>query len=154
MRNTRTQLLAVLVFALCSLWTASSVFGLSADLEKLLSESTYVYIASSRKDGNFGKAAEIWYLYHDGAVYVGTRPTSWRVRRINWGRPQAKIWVGKQDGPSFAATGSLVDDDAIEKLILESFAVKYPGGWKKYADGFRKGFADGSRVVVKYAPVE
>jgi hypothetical protein len=141
------------VFLVCAA-TAVSVSGLAADLEKLLDESTYVYISSSRKDGSLGKPAEIWYLYHDGAVYVGTRPTSWRVRRIKWGQPKAKIWVGKTDGPSFEATGSVVDDDAIEQLILDTFGKKYPDGWKKHADNFRNGFKDGNRVVVKYALVE
>ena len=65
------------------------------------------------------KPAEIWFLWHDGAVYVGTRPTSWRVKRIKAGRPEAKIAVGKVDGPSFMATGSLVNDPKIEALMLE-----------------------------------
>ena len=96
--------------------------------------------------------AEIWFLWHDGAVYVGTRPTSWRVKRIKAGRPEAKIAVGSANGPSFTATGSLVTDPKIQALMLESYAKKYPDGWAQHADGFRSGFKDGSRVVVKYVP--
>jgi len=136
-----------------TLISPASAEALSAEIEKELASATYVYIASTRKDGSLGEPAEIWFLYHDGAVYVGTNPTSWRVKRITWGRPAANIWAGKRDGDSFAATGEILDDDAIEAKILETFAEKYPEGWKKYGDGFRKGFADGSRVVVKYAPV-
>ena len=130
----------------------SSVTALSAEIEEQLTKAEYVYIASTRKDGGLGEAAEIWFLYHEGAVYVGTRPTSWRVKRIQWGRPAAKIWVGKRDGPSFEASGELVDDDAIEALLMNTFATKYPKGWPKYAENFRNGFADGSRVIVKYVP--
>ena len=125
---------------------------LPTDVEQQLATAKYVYISSLRKDGAWSKPAEIWYLWHDGAVYVGTRPSSWRVRRIKAGRPQAKIAVGKVDGPSFAATGSLVDDPAIQELMLKSFAEKYPEGWKQHADSFRAGFKDRTRVVVKYAP--
>ena len=69
-----------------------------------LATAKYVYISSTRKDGALSKPAEIWFLVHDGAVYVGTPPTTWRARRIKAGRPQAKIWVGKPDGPSFTKT--------------------------------------------------
>jgi len=132
--------------------TAAASWALSAELEKRLADSDYVYISSTRKDGTLGKPAEIWFLYHDGAVYVGTSPSSWRVRRIRWGRPQAKIWVGKQDGPSFQARGAVVDDDAVEALMLETYAKKYPKGWQRYEESFRSGFKDGKRVVVKYTP--
>lgn len=124
----------------------------SSDVEQQLATAKYVYISSQRKDGAWSKPAEIWYLWHDGAVYVGTRPTSWRVRRIKAGRPQAKIAVGKVDGPSFTATGSLVDDPAIQELMLKTFAEKYPEGWVQHADAFRAGFKDRSRVIVKYVP--
>lgn len=132
---------------------AASAAAISAETEELLKKSEYVYISSTRKDGTLGKPAEIWFHYHDGAVWVGTRPESWRVKRIRWGRPAAKIWVGKPDGPSFAATGEIVDDDEAEALLMKTFAEKYPAGWKSHAENFRKGFADGNRVLVKYTPV-
>jgi hypothetical protein len=83
---------------------------------------------------------------------VGTRPTSWRVKRIEWGRPDAKIWVGSRDGPSFEATGAVVKDPALYDRLYEVFAKKYPDGWKRHEEGFRKGFQDGSRVLVAYTP--
>lgn len=125
---------------------------LSAEIEAELEKATYVYISSTRRDGTLGEPAEIWFMVHDGAIYVGTRPTSWRVRRIQWKRPQAKIWVGRRDGPSFMAVGEVVKDPAAEKLMLEKFARKYPEGWAKHAESFREGFKDGSRVLVRYTP--
>jgi hypothetical protein len=122
------------------------------NVQQQLETAKYVYISSTRKDGSLGTPAEIWYLWHDGAVYVGTRPTSWRVKRIKAGRPQARVAVGSVGGPSFTATGSLVSDPAIETVMLETFAKKYPDGWPRHAESFRQGFKDGSRVVVKYAP--
>lgn len=140
-----------LAFGCLLLLHAAEAAGIDAESERQLREAEYVYVASARKDGTFGAAAEIWFFYHEGAVYVGTRPASWRVRRIRWGRPQAKIWLGKRDGPSFDATGSLVKDAAIEALLMKTFAEKYPSGWQRHEENFRKGFADGSRVIVKYA---
>ena len=126
--------------------------ALSPDLDRALKESKYVYVQSERKSGQLGKPAEIWFFYDGGAVYVGTRPTSWRVRRIKAGRPDAKIAVGKVDGPSFTATGSLPNDPAMQELLLKEYARKYPQGWETHEQSFRQGFKDGSRVLVKYVP--
>jgi len=141
---------AAVLLLICS---TAAAWALATEIEKQLVDSQYVYIASTRKDGSLGKPAEIWFFYQDGAVYVGTSPKSWRVRRIRWGRPQAKIWVGKEDGPSFTARGEVIDDDAIEAKLLETYAKKYPERWNRYAESFRKGFESGERVVVKYTPL-
>ncbi len=125
---------------------------LSADIKNALSSSKYVYISSTRKDGKLGKPAEIWFMYHNGAVYVGTLPISWRARRIKAGRTQAKIAVGKGDGPSFMATGAIVNEPDAQTKMLEAYAQKYPDGWKQFEEKFRNGFKDGSRVLIKYTP--
>ena len=126
---------------------------LAPEIVRALETSPYVYISSTRKDGSLGRPAEIWFMWYEGAVYVGTRPASWRVRRIQAGRPQAQIAVGRVDGPAFRATGSIVRDRAIEEHLLETFARKYPDRWPSHAEAFRSGFADGSRVLVKYLPM-
>ena len=125
---------------------------LPKNLQDLLASSSFVYISSTRKDGMLSRPAEIWFLWHKGSVYVASPPTTWRVRRIRWGRPQAKIWIGKADGPSFTATGAVVSEPETYPILLETYARKYPDGWKKWEESFRKGFADGSRVLVRYTP--
>jgi hypothetical protein len=130
----------------------SSALAFDAALTDELSSSKYVYISSQRKDGSFSKPAEIWFFLHNGAVWVGTPTTSWRVKRIKAGRPAAKISVGSVDGPSFQATGAVANDAKIAELMFESFAKKYPDGWPKYEQRFRDGMKDGSRVLVKYTP--
>ena len=127
--------------------------GLTPVQHELLSNSKYVYIESTRADGSFGKPAEIWFLFHDDAVWVGTRPDSWRARRIRAGRPQARIAIGKVDGDRFLASGEIVTDRDVEELLMRSFALKYPDRWPDHADGFRKGFRDGSRVLIRYRPL-
>ena len=126
--------------------------ALSADLEKALRESQYVYIQSERKTGALGKPAEIWFMYDGGAVLVGTPQTAWRVKRIKAGRKRAHIAVGKPDGPGFDATGELVHDAAAEQRLLAEFGRKYPEGWQRFADRFRDGFKSGDRVIVRYTP--
>jgi hypothetical protein len=122
------------------------------DLAKALADAKYVYIQSQRKSGELGAPAEIWFYADGTTVYVGTRPTSWRVRRIKAGRPKAHIAVGKPDGPAFDAVGEIVHDSALEQRMMDAYAKKYPDRWPSYADAFRDGFKSGDRVLVRYRP--
>jgi hypothetical protein len=130
----------------------SAAAALSPELDRALRESKYVYVQSQRKSGELGKAAEIWFHYDGKAVYVGTPPTSWRVRRIKAGRTRARVAVGKSDGPAFEAKGELVRDPAVEQKLMEDYARKYPEGWTRFAEKFREGFKSGERVLVRYTP--
>jgi len=131
---------------------ASAVAALSPDVDRALHDAKYVYIQSERKSGQLGKPAEIWFHYDGKAVYVGTPPTSWRVRRIKAGRRKARIAVGKADGPAFDATGEVVHDADVEKRLMEDYAHKYPEGWARFAEKFRDGFRNGERVLVRFTP--
>ena len=142
--------IAALVLALAVVATAHA--GLSPETERALREAKYIYIQSERKSAELGKAAEIWFYWDGKAVYVGTPPTSWRVRRLKRGRSRARIAVGKADGPTFEARGEVVHDAATEQRLMEEYARKYPEGWARFADKFRDGFKSGERVLVRYTP--
>jgi len=139
-------------FALGLLVAGGARAGLTPEIEKALRESKYVYIQSERKSGALGAPAEIWFFYDGGKVYVGTRPSSWRVRRIKAGRKRARIAVGKVDGPAFEATGDLAHDAALEQRLMDAYATKYPDRWPTFAQNFRDGFKSGERVLVRYTP--
>jgi hypothetical protein len=149
-RNIRRDRAGVIAFLL--LLSTSATAAPSSELERALRESKYVYVQSERKGGELGKPAEIWFFYDQGAAWVGTRPTSWRVRRIKAGRKRARIAVGKTDGPAFDATAEVVRDAAMEQKLMEEFAKKYPEGWSRFAESFRDGFKTGDRVLVRYTP--
>jgi hypothetical protein len=136
------------VLALATIASAA----LSPELTKALDTATYVYVQSERKSGEMSKPAEIWFFVDKGIVYVGTRPTSFRVKRIKAGRTKARIAVGSADGPSFEATGAVVNDPALQERMMAAYAKKYPEGWAKFADNFRQGFKTGERVLVAYTP--
>jgi len=144
--------IAALVLVLVLALVATARAALSPEVERALHEAKYVYIQSERKSGELGKAAEIWFYYDGKAVYVGTPPTSWRVRRIKRGRARTRIAVGKADGPRFEARGEVVHDAAVEQRLMDEYARKYPEGWARFADKFRDGFKRGDRVLVRYTP--
>lgn len=152
MGRARSSMVAALALLLTFGSGAAHATELPAAVHDQLASAKYVYIATQRKDGSFGKPAEIWFMWHDGAVWVGTPPTTWRVKRIKHKRPNAKIAVGKADGPSFDAVGSIVKDAKVADLLRETYAKKYPDRWPGYAEKFKEGLKDGSRVLVKYVP--
>ena len=157
MRYTWNVVLAAIVITLSGIafsYAPVSAASYSAEVEEALKTSTYAYIASERKSGEFGTLAEIWYMYHDGLVWVGTPKTTYRAKRILAGRTKAKVALGKKDGPAFDAKASIVDDPKLNEVLFENLAKKYPSGWKSFESGFRDGFKDGSRVLIKYEPVQ
>jgi hypothetical protein len=151
----RRDVLKLVAFTLCvtSGWVGVGFAGdASTTLKDQLTSAKYVYIASERKGGGFSKPAEIWFFYHQDAVWVGTPTTTWRAKRIRAGRRTAKIAVGSLAGPSFEATGEFVKDQAVYEKMFETYAKKYPDGWPKFEQKFRDGFKDASRVLIKYTP--
>ncbi len=151
MARTTSSLVAVALVVALGVGVAAAT-ELPAAVREQLASAKYVYISTQRKDGSFSKPAEIWFMYHDGAVWVGTPPTTWRVKRIKHHRPNAKIAVGKPDGPSFDAVGSIVTDAKVADLLFQTYAKKYPDRWPGYEQKFKDGMKDGSRVLVKYTP--
>ena len=143
----------VLVFTLVGIFIFSipaQSAGLTADQQKALDSAKYVYIQSTRKDGKLSNPAEIWFFPYKGAVWVCSPTTTHRVKRIKAGQTKAKIVIGKKDGPSFNAKGSLVKDEEVNKVLFETYAKKYSEGWSKYEKDFKEGLASGKRTLVKY----
>ncbi len=151
LRRARYAVLALLVIASAAGAIAAAPLG--PEIEHALASSTYVYIASERKDGSFGTPAEIWFMWDDGAVWVASPPTSWRAKRIRAGRMKARITVGTKNGPTFTAEGSFVRDPAVYERLFATYAKKYPDGWRSYEARFRDGLKNGSRVLMRYRPI-
>ena len=147
-------LLALLVTLVAMPVTPARSASLSPELQKALDSSKYVYIQSTRKDGKLSKAAEIWFMPYNGAVWVASPVTTHRVKRIKAGQTKAKIAIGKADGPSFNAKGSIVKDPEANKVMFETYAKKYAGDWTSYEKKFRDSLADGSRALIKYEPAD
>src|SRR5262249_19623177 len=143
MRRILCSLVAILIAAS----PAGAAATLPASITSRLQSDPFVYIASTRKSGQLGAPAEIWFDWDGSSLVVGTPPTSFRVRRIRAGRPQARIWViGANKGPWFDATGEVVTDPAAQEKMLAAYRKKYGERFQgKWEDNFRNGFKDGSR---------
>lgn len=136
-------------------------------LESALASSPFVYVSPLRSDGNESRChAEVWYGWIDGSVVLITGHDRWKARAVGRGLDRARIWVGDygrwkrlvghdesfRKGPSFVARAEVVRDAALLDTLLAIYDEKYPeeiGAWR---DRMRKGYADGSRVLIRYRP--
>jgi hypothetical protein len=140
---------------------------LSPDLLRALSESPYVYVSPLRSDGEESRChGEVWFDWIDGAAVVITGSDRWKARSVRRGLDQARIWVGDfgrwkgllgknedfRRGPSFEARAEFVEDVRVLDRLLARYEEKYPDEIGEWRDRMRKGFADGSRVLIRYRP--
>jgi len=91
-------------------------------------------------------------LYQNGKILVSSQANTWRVRRIKAGRPRAKLWVQNIDGPTFMATGKLVDDPKSRQVLMDGYAEKYKTEWPAWKDNYAIAFKNGTRVLIEYTP--
>ncbi len=126
--------------------------------------SPLIYLSPIKTNGGVSRCqAEVWYAALGERMYVVTDAKAWRARAVQQGLTQATIWVGdvglwqRSDGkykqlPSFQANGALADDATEHDAVLQHMSRKYAAEWDTWGPRFRKGLADGSRVMLRYAP--
>jgi len=132
---------------------------------KAMAESPLVYVTPLRSDGGESRChAEVWFVADGDDILVVTNPERWRAAAIQKGLDRARVWIGdygiwkKSEGrfkqaPTLLVHGRIDKDRAVHARALEKFGAKYSDGWSKWGPRFRKGLADGSRVLIRYSPV-
>jgi hypothetical protein len=137
----------------------------TASALRAAADTDLIYIANERPDGALGRCqAEVWFAPSGGELVVVTDASSWRVKMAQRQGATARIWIGdvgrwqRADGawrdlPSIRAGVRLDDDPAFAAAALDQFGRKYPASWLLWGPRFRKGLADGSRKLLRFAPL-
>jgi len=140
-------------------------YSIPAATQQALEESPLVYISPLHSDGRESSChGEVWYCVDEGGVLIGTGKDGWKARALGSGRDEARIWVGDfgpvkqspsgfRSGPSFKAKAERVKDDAGFARLLAAYGKKYSSEWGKWRPRFQQGWADGSRVLIRYTPI-
>jgi uncharacterized protein len=73
----------------------------------------YISLETFKKNGE-GVRTPVWFVLHDGALYVYTEATSWKVKRIR-NNPRVRVAAcsirGVVKGPWVDANASIIDGD-------------------------------------------
>jgi len=137
-------------------------------LDAALERSGFVYVSPLRADGRESTChGEVWFGWLEGAVVLITARDSWKARALSRGQDRARIWVGDhgtwkklvgtsedfRKAPSFEARAALAKDEALLERLMATYERKYPAEIGRWRERFREGFADGSRVLIRYTPL-
>ena len=127
--------------------------------------SPLVYVSPLTKGGKESTChGEVWFFVDGGDVVLATATKTWKVRALGKGLDRARVWVGDfgpyksaaeklPSAPSFEAKARVDKDPAVFARLLAAYALKYPDEWDKWKPRFESSYADGSRVVIRYAPI-
>ena len=130
-----------------------------------LGESELVYLTPLKSDGAESRChGEVWFEFDGTDIWVVTASDTWRVEAVRRGLDRARLWVGEfgvwteagdafRKAPMLETRGELVTDPDVHASVLERFGDKYTLEWIIWGPRFRKGLADGSRVLLRYSPV-
>jgi uncharacterized membrane protein len=142
---------AVLLAALATP-AATAIAATSPRDAGALAKSTYIYIATVRKDGNQSRAVPVWFITTgDNQVLIETSPTSWKAKRIRRASP-ALIWIGSPTGPAFIGKAEIVEDKTLQDQVIAGYPKKYLLARIGYARPTRAKLDSGQIVVIRISP--
>jgi len=145
---------------------AGDLYALPQPTRTALGESKLVYVSPLHRDGRESSChGEVWFFVDGGSVVIATATDGWKVKAVNSGRDRARLWVGdfgpvKRAGdrlhsaPAFLAGVEIDRDPKLFEKLLAAFGARYAAdSWDKWKLRFETGYADGSRVVLRYTPI-
>jgi hypothetical protein len=153
-------------------WSDASAASPGAEMLPiaLLQKSPFVYISPLRRNGEESSChSELWFAWLDGSVVVTVASTGWKARALAAGLDRARIWVGNhgrwkswvgqnneafRSAPHFDARAEKVSDTKTLDALLAAYDRKYPAEIASWRDKMRQGNADGSRIMIRYTPIE
>jgi hypothetical protein len=139
-------------------------FALPGPVRDALGSSRLVYVSPLRRDGSESRChGEVWFVADGSDAVIVTAADRWKAVALGRGLDRARLWFGDfgvwtrsgdkfRSAPGFEARASRVVDPALRERALGAFGRKYADEWDKWGPRFRAGLADGSRVMIRYAP--
>jgi hypothetical protein len=127
-----------------------------------LDTSPLIYLSPLVSDGRESRCqAEIWFVHHNGEIFVVTWTEKWRAEAMRRGFHRAKIWVGDfgpwkqaneayRSAPSHEIEGRFETDAAVHSTLLAEFASKYETQWGAWDRQVRDGLVNGAWVMLRY----
>jgi hypothetical protein len=124
----RSTTLALLLGGITLMATSTGAANLSPGTQALLESSSYIYVATERKNGELGSFSPIWFMYDQGKIFFTTSPGSWKAKRIAKGRPLT-IHVGTENGPVLVGKAQKITDAAYIDKMGAAYGDKYWMAW-------------------------
>ncbi len=142
-----------------------AAFSLPEAARSALGTSRIVYVSPLKGDGSESRChGEVWFTPDGDDVLLATKADAWKSRAVARGWNRARLWAGDfgpvakagdrfRSAPSFLSEVRRDSDPAAFGRLMQAFSQKYAAEWGKWESRFRKGYDDGSRVLLRYTPV-
>ncbi len=124
---------------------------MSSDALSALHQVTTLYLTTYSADGKSG-TVPIWFFLHHHQIYFCTQRESLKVRRIQQ-TGKARLHLGRNTGPSFDCTATILDHDAnLIALLLRTYRQRYWFRWLFLGPRLKRAFARGDELIVQLVP--
>jgi hypothetical protein len=151
---------AFLTAAAATPFLGFSLAGRADTLRSALTESDLIYLSPLKSNGDLSRCqAEVWYVMQGADALVCTSADSWRATAPAAGLTRTRLWAADEgvwrNGryrtlPSAMVDASIESDTGEIETALSLFGDKYAAEWGTWGPRFRRGLADGSRVMLRY----
>jgi len=143
---------------------STATLNLAPEIAQALTDSPLIYLTPIKLGGDYSRCqSEVWFVVVGGEILVCTDQTSWRAQAVMAGLQRTQIWVGDVGVweadfkahlalPSLRATARIAQSAKLIDAALDAFGDQYPVQWLLWGNRFRKGLANGSRVMLAYRP--
>jgi hypothetical protein len=143
----------------------AQAFTLPGETRAAMVESALVYISPLKSNAEESRChGEVWYYADGDDVLVGSNVSTWKLRAVEKGLTQARVWVADygpvwrafgryRSAPTFLARVSIDDSPAAFEKLMQGHARRYPDEWGAWEERFRAEYQGGSRKILRYSPV-
>ena len=124
---------------------------LPLEFRRVLQRAKLLYLTTFGANGKAG-TVPVLFRFDDEAIYFCSQRETLKVRRI---RRSGRVTVraGKPDGPSLSCRAQLLEDaPELQARLLRTYRRRYWLRWLILGPRLRKGFADGTEVLVRLVP--
>jgi PPOX class probable F420-dependent enzyme len=94
--------------------------------DKKLRAEKLCYLTTYNAEGKPG-TVEIWFLHHEGKVYIDTAVGTLKVRKLR-ADPRASVAIGSRKGPVLSGTARFADEATVRR-VAPLLNAKYDGAW-------------------------
>ena len=124
---------------------------LPLEFRRVLQRAKLLYLTTFGANGKAG-TVPVLFWFEDEAIYFCSQRDTLKVRRIRQ-TGRATIRAGKLDGTSLSCRAQLLEDvPELQARLLHTYRRRYWLRWLFLGPRLRKGFADGTEVLIRLVP--
>lgn len=121
--------------------------NLSEAIQMKLKDQRLISVTTQRANGEWSSKSLVWFMNEDDAVYLMTKPTSHKARRVQRGS-QMQVWLENGAEPILTGPARFITDNVIIDRMDKAYRKKYWSAWLFYWARPLAGRVESGKIVV------